>query len=71
MTGVRAAWREVRAAGGGVGLDDGGWAPRGRMVRAAWRCGFYQVIPRAVAQSRDSGLKSFYGHCWMLRLRAA
>ena len=40
-------------------------------VRAAWRCGFYRVIARTVAESMDPGLKSFYGPFWMLRLRAA
>ena len=33
--------------------------------------GFYRVIPRAVAESRNFGLRLFYGHFWMLRLRAA
>ena len=63
MTGVR------RRRGGvgrmtGIGCRAAGWhAPR--------RCGFYRVIPRAVAESRDSGLGVFYGPFWMLRLRAA
>ena len=57
-------------------LGEGGRAPRRSLrwmlrLRAAWRCGFYRVIPRVVAESRNPGLKSFYGPFWMLRLRAA
>ena len=50
-------------------LDTDQWADAA--VEAGLRFGVLTAIPRVVAESRDSGLKPFYGPFWMLRLRAA
>ena len=49
---------------GGPGADDGVHGARQQKRAGNRLCGL-------VAQSRDSGLKAFYGPFWMLRLRAA
>ena len=52
-------------------LWQGEYAQRDVAVLTAWRWVFYFVIPRAVAQSSNPGLRAFYRPFWMLRLRAA
>ena len=61
MTGCAQHDRGRSAGMTGVRIGD-----RGRMT-----LGFYRVIPRVVAESRNSGFRLFCGHFWMLRLRAA
>ena len=57
--------------GRGVRAWQGVCGQRDVAVLTAWRWVFYFVIPRAVAESSNPGLRAFHRHFWMLRLRAA
>ena len=69
---VLTAWRWFAPHGVVVcAVWQGVCAQRDVAVFTAWRWVFYFVIPRAVAESSNPGLRAFYRHFWMLRLRAA
>ena len=69
---VCAAAQGACASQGVCGYGMGVCGQRDVAVLTAWRWVFCFVIPRAVAESSTPpGLRAFYRHFWMLRLRAA